>query len=717
MYERYQLDVVLREQTGGAVCKSELWLQTTNKLDFAAYDGTELRLRLDYDHTCIERKLAHRLLLHVRNLLQSIARDPNQTIGALRLIDDAERAELLTRWNTAAAPRETIGSLDEMVWRRIAQNPDAVAIAHGGVRLSYRELGRRASLLASDLRNKGLSTGRFAAILLNRSIDSAVSALAVLMTGAAYIPINSNCPIHRLEAILDDARPLILIKQGDLAPAVSPEGGPAIITLDDFDWKQGCEPHDRPRTSGEQAAYLIYTSGSTGRPKGVVVPHRAIVNHIQWMQQTFELGTRDRVLQQTSFGFDVAMWEFFGTLSIGACLVIPSDKDFDLARTVDTIVREQITVLQLVPSLLRILTSAPGFANCRSLRHVFCGGEPMPEDLPGRFYGMLPASLHNMYGPTETTIDALHFSVPRDWSASRVPIGLPILNIQAYVLDTNLEPLPVGIPGELHIGGSQLAHGYHNQPALTAERFVDDPFCALAGARLYKTGDIVRRRSDGHIEFLSRRDDQFKIRGVRGELGEVEAVLLQFPYVQDCAVILGGGDDGDKQLIAFVVMTGDGTVELLGRFLRSRLAVQHIPTIVTTSSIPRSPNGKIDRARLPSPLAPATSGELPAAAYDSPPEETLARIWCELLKRERIEAEDNFFDLGGESLLAVRLAYIVEETMGVRLGIPEIFKSSGLQRYGTTPADERFVDPAERPDNPRGLSGRVRHLLHLCRIA
>jgi thioesterase domain-containing protein/acyl carrier protein len=252
---------------------------------------------------------------------------------------------------------------------------------------------------------------------------------------------------------------------------------------------------------------------------------------------------------------------------------------------------------------------------------------------------------------------------------------LPILNTQAYVLNANLEPVPVGVPGELHIGGGQVAHGYHRQPALTRERFVDDAFSALAGAKLYKTGDIVRRRLDGNIEFLSRRDDQFKIRGVRGELGEVEVVLLQFPYVEDCAVILEGGDDGDKQLLAYVVMTGEGTVERLGRFLRSRLAIQHIPTIIMVSAVPRSPNGKVDRAQLPLPLRAAADGGSPAAAFNSPIEESLARIWCELLKREHIKAEDNFFDLGGDSLLAITLAYCIEETMGVRLGMPEIFRS------------------------------------------
>jgi amino acid adenylation domain-containing protein len=675
MYERYQLDMVLREQTGGAVRRSELYLQTNNKLDFAAFDGIKLRLRLDFDHTCIERQLAHRLLLHARNLLQAIARNPQQRIGTLNLIDSTERAELLTRWNETAAPRQTMGSLDEMVCRRIAQIPDSVAIAHGDVRLSYGELGRRASLLAKDLRNQGLSAGSFAAILMSRSIESAVSALAVLMTGAAYIPIDSSCPIHRLEAILDDAKPLILIAHCDLVRSLSLKGGPIIIALDGYDWTQSGGLEGRSSAGEEQAAYLIYTSGSTGRPKGVVVPHRAIMNHIQWMQQTFQLDVGDRVLQQTNFGFDVAMWEFFGTLCSGARLVIPADKEFDLARTIDTIVQEKITVLQLVPSLLRTFLNAPRFANCRSLRHVFCGGEPMPDDLPGRFYGMLPASLHNMYGPTETTIDALHFSVPRDWTVGKVPVGLPILNTQAYVLNANLEPVPVGVSGELHIGGSQVAHGYHRQSALTRERFVEDPFSALADAKLYKTGDIVRRRLDGNIEFLSRQDDQFKIRGVRGELGEVEWALLQFPYVADCAVILQGGDDRDKQLLAYVVMNEEGTVERLERFLRSILAIQHIPTIIKVSSVARSVNGKVDRAQLPLPPRAVADGGSAAAAFNSPIEESLARIWCEVLKREHIKAGDNFFDLGGDSLLAVTLAYWIEQTMGVRLGMPEIFRS------------------------------------------
>jgi amino acid adenylation domain-containing protein len=673
MYERYQLDLVLREQTGGAVQRSALYLQTNNKLDFAAFEGAKLHLRLDFDHTRIERQLASRLLLRTRNLLQAFAQNPHQTIGALKLIDSAERAELLTRWNETAATRRKIGTLDEMVRQRIAQIPDSVAIAHGDFKLTYGELGRRASLLAGDLRDQGLSAGSFAAILLNRSVESAVSALAVLMTGAAYIPIDPAGPIQRRDAILGDAKPLMLIAHSDLAHSLPPKGLPIVITLDAYDWSRSGGLDNPPSAGDEQAAYLIYTSGSTGLPKGVVVPHRAILNHIQWMQQTFPLNVGDRVLQQTSFGFDVAVWEFFGTLCAGATLVIPTDIHFDLARTLDTISREKICALQLVPSLLRALVNAPAFAKCRSLRHVFCGGEPMPDDLPGKFYAMLPASLHNMYGPTETTIDALYFSVPRDWTDGKVPIGLPILNTQAHVLDANLEPVPLGVPGELYIGGAQVAHGYHNQPALTKQHFVADRFGALAGAKLYKTGDIVRRRLDGNVEFLSRRDDQFKIRGVRGELGDVEAALLQFPYVDDCAVVLEGGDDGDKQLLAFVVMRGDGTVERLRRFLRSRLATQHVPTIITVAAVPRSPNGKVDRPQLPLPLRATVDGGSPAAAFNSPIEASLARIWCEVLQREHFEAEDNFFDLGGDSLNAATLVYCIEETMGVRLGMPEIF--------------------------------------------
>jgi amino acid adenylation domain-containing protein len=675
MYERYQLDVMLEEQTGGAVQRSALYLQTNNKLDFAAYDGTTLRLRLDFDHTRIERQLARRLLLRTGTLLQAIAQSPHQTIGALKLVDSGERAELLTRWNETAAPSQMLSSLDEMVRRRISEIPDAVAIAHGDVRLTYGELGRRASLLAGDLREQGLSAGSFAAVLLNRSIESAVSALAVLMTGAAYIPIDPGCPINRLNAILHDAKPLMLIAHSDLARSLPPKGAPMVIILDGYDWTRSGGLENPPSVGGERAAYLIYTSGSTGLPKGVVVPHRAIVNHIQWMQQTFPLNVGDRVLQQTSFGFDVAVWEFFGTLCTGATLVIPTDIYFDMRRTLDTIAREKITVLQVVPSLLRALLNAPALVKCRSLRHVFCGGEPMPDDLPRRFYAMLPTSLHNMYGPTETTIDALYFSVPRDWTLGKVPIGSPILNTQAHVLDANLEPVPLGVPGELYIGGAQVAHGYHNQPALTKERFISDPFSAVAGAKLYKTGDIVRRRLDGKIEFLSRRDDQFKIRGVRGELGDVESALLQFPYVDDCVVVLEGRDDCDKQLLAYVVMTGGGTVERLRRFLRSKVAIQHVPTIVTVGAIPRSANGKVDRAQLPLPPRIAADGRSQATAFNSPMEASLARIWCELLQRDHVEAEDNFFDLGGDSLLAVTLVYCIEDTMGVQLGMPEIFSS------------------------------------------
>jgi amino acid adenylation domain-containing protein len=600
-------------------------------------------------------------------LLRGIAAAPGRRIGDLPLLTGAERSAVLVEW--AAGPERALPGADrcvpELFAARAERTPDGVAALDGDAPLTFRELRSRAARLAGRLGACGIGPDVVVGLLLERSADMLVAALAVLEAGGAFLPVDVDLPAARLRLLLRDAALVICEESRRASPAL--EGGPRPVV---FDGEPADGPARRPALDG--AAYVIHTSGSTGAPKAVVNTHRGLVNRLLWMQETYPLGAGDRVLQKTSPGFDVAVWELLGPILAGACLVLtqPGERR-DPRRLVELMASRGVTAVHVVPSLLRAMLDEPGLDRCTSLTRVFAGGEALSPDLVDRFrarLGRRGVTLHNLYGPAETAIDVSHW----DCEPGAVRIGRPVANTRLYVVDRELRPVPVGVAGELLVGGVQVARGYLGQPGLTAERFVPDPFGA---GRLYRTGDRVRWDEDGNLEYVGRADYQVKVRGYRIELGEVEAVLSGHPAVREVVVTAPAGAGGDRRLVASVVWRpgAEGEVRDLREHLRRLLPDYLVPAAwQVLDALPRLPNGKVDRARLPEPAAERSEGR--AAAPRTDREAALVRIWAEVLGVEDVGVDDSWYDLGGDSLQAVLIRNRVQDELGCEVSLAEVFE-------------------------------------------
>ena len=561
----------------------------------------------------------------------------------------------------------------------MARAPDRIALEFEGMQISYAELNARANRLAHFLRDRGVGPDRIVGLCVERSIEMVVGVLGVLKAGGAYVPLEPGYPRERLSAMIEDAQPVLVLTQSALV-AKLPRSLP-LVRLDDsrdIDVHAAQDPA-RVATPGH-LAYVIYTSGSTGRPKGVMVEHRALLNRIDWMQREYVLDADDVVLQKTPFGFDVSVWELTWPFVVGARLVIAHPEGHrDPAYLSALIRRTGVTTLHFVPSMLRLMIG-DAWADCTSVRRVFCSGEALPADVVKAHYATQGAPLHNLYGPTEAAIDVTSWAAPDDPDLALVPIGRPIQNISLYVLGPTCQLVPRGTPGELHIGGIGLARGYLNLADLTAERFISNPFHdprnAASSARLYRTGDRVRHLADGNLEYLGRLDGQLKIRGLRIEPGEIECQLAACDGVSDALVVARADGGGDPRLVAYVVPAPG--VRLAIADLRARLA-RVLPEFMVPSgwrvleALPLTTNGKVDRNALP----PADDG----LVADDPvrprtrTEERVAMLWADLLGRERaaVGADSNFFALGGNSLLLIRMVRAVKSAFGVELSVSGTF--------------------------------------------
>jgi amino acid adenylation domain-containing protein len=626
------------------------------------------------------------MLQHLRTLLEAIATDPKRKIRELPLLASKERDKLLRDWNNTSVTYPADICLHELFERQVEQAPQAIALMFSDERLTYRELNSRANQLAHHLGKMGIGPGVLVGIYMERSVHLVVALLGVLKAGAAYVPIDPTYPADRIAFMLNDANALVVLCQSKLAGTL-PLSGLNVIFLDDPEWLTPATIANPSRIATDaNLAYVMYTSGSTGRPKGVMISHRAIVNNILWMRSTFPMDARDRVLQKTEFSFDPSVWEVFLPLAVGAQLVIPrpseSQNPDDLLQL---IVEQHITILNCIPSFLSMLLENPKIETCGALRHCFCGGEVMSEELVERFFCTQTAELHNMYGPTEAAITSLFYSVPRCGLKGVIPIGRPVANTQAYILDRHREPVPVGVAGELYLGGTQLAEGYYNQPELTAERFLHGCVAGLGNALLFRTGDKVRWRSDGNIEFLGRIDHQVKFRGYRIELGEIEAALRSNPKVRDCVVVLHKDNAGHARLIAYVTTRGTSP-NLIGELrihLKKKLPAYMVPGgFLLLDAFPTAPNGKVDRQALPLP----EGRELEITANyppRSPTEKELVSIWRNILECEDVGIRDDFFEMGGHSLAAVRLASAINRTFQLNIGVAYIFAMPTIEQLAT----------------------------------
>ncbi|MFE6868131.1 amino acid adenylation domain-containing protein [Kitasatospora sp. NPDC057692] len=596
-----------------------------------------------------------RLAEHLARLLAAIADRPDAPLSTLDDLPEAERAFEVERFNDTAAARPAT-TLTALVAEQIARTPDAVAVAfEDGAALTYRQLDAAADRIAVRLAAEGVGPGSLVAISAERSPELVAGLLGVLRTGAGYTPLEPGYPAERLAFLLADSAAPVLLTQRRLPV---PDGCAArVLLLDDpAEW-----PKVRARTplpagpAPDDTAYLIYTSGSTGRPKGVPNTHRAIANRLQWMQDAYRLDPEDRVLQKTPAGFDVSVWEFFWPLITGARIVLAKpggQKDAGYLR--DLVVRAGVTVAHFVPAMLTVFLAEDGIERCTTLRRVVCSGEALPPDTAREFTTRLAGcALANLYGPTEAAVDVSSWEC--EGPLRTVPIGLPIDNTRLYVLDSALRPVPPGAPGELHIGGTAVALGYHRRPGLTAARFVPDPY-GPPGTRLYRTGDLARRRPDGTLEHLGRIDQQVKIRGLRIEPGETEAALRAQPGIADAAVVVREDRPGDKRLTGYLV-AAPGAEEpdpaALRAALKRTLPDHQVPAaFAVLPALPLTPNGKLDRRALPAPRVRRDAG---AAKPATEAERVLAEIWAEVLGLPEVGTDEDFFDLGGHSLLATQV--------------------------------------------------------------
>ena len=630
----------------------------------------------EFNTDLFEPATIDRLLGHYRSALDSVLDKPEQPLSEVPLLTADERDRMLHEWNSTERAYSSEICLPRLIEKQAARTPRAAAVKLNGSRLTYEELNGRANRVARRLREMGARPGVFVGIFMERSVDMVVGLLGVLKSGAAYLPLDPAFPRDRLGFMVDDAAAPILITQENLA-AELPSPRARILTLD-AEWQaisaldgSDLDPAARP----EDLAYVIYTSGSTGKPKGVQITHRALVNFLESMRAEPGLAGEDIVLALTTLSFDIAALELFVPLITGAQVeLVDRETAYDAASLSQKIATSGATVIQATPATWRMLLDS-GWQGNSDLK-ILCGGEALTRDLADALLERC-ASLWNMYGPTETTVWSAVWKV--EPGNGPILVGRPIANTEIYLLDENLEPVPIGVPGELHIGGDGLAHGYLNRERLTEEKFIPHPFRAEGGSRIYKTGDLARYRPDGSIECLGRIDNQVKIRGFRIELGEIETALASYPAVQKAVVTVREDSPGDRRLVAYVI--GDNshepTLAELRPFLREILPDYMIPSaVVPVASFPLTPNGKIDRLGLPAPQQGRPDQVRQYIPPRTPLEKTLVKVWSGVLGIERIGINDDFFDLGGHSLLATRLAAALRETLALDLPLRAIFLES-----------------------------------------
>lgn len=620
---------------------------------------------------------------HFLTLLKAIAENPENTIREYPLLTEEARSRQLSDWNDTSAGYSASATLHQLFEQQAEKTPSATAVIIEGDQLDYAELNARANKLANRLRSLGIGPEVLVGICAERSLEMVTGLLGILKAGGAYVPLDPAYPKDRLAYMLEDADINILLTQSHLLDSL-PENDCNTLCLDNCRYEIDSESSSSPAYSGspDSLAYMIYTSGSTGAPKGVMISHAGICNRLFWMQDKYRLTRSDRVLQKTSFSFDVSVWEFFWPLLTGACLVLARPEgQKDSAYLAKLISERQITVLHFVPSMLQVFLEED-LSGCFSLRHVICSGEVLPCEIQQRFFARLDAGLHNLYGPTEASVDVTCWQCKPDSQGRTVPIGRPIANTMIYILDDCMQPVPVGVAGELFIAGVGLSRGYHNKPGLTASVFVPNPFSNIPGQLMYRTGDLARYRSDGVIEYIGRIDHQVKLRGYRIELGEIETGLMSYPEIRDALVIAREDTPGDKRLVAYCIPAGGKlVVSEIRAWLRSKLPEYMIPgAFVSLDSFPLSPNGKTDRRALPAPgSVSAGLNEAGAGEYAQPRdflEYQLSEIWDEIFNSQwPIGIHSNFFDIGGHSLMAVKMIAQIKNIFGCEVPLASLFQA------------------------------------------
>ncbi len=665
-------------------------------LDLTMWErGDELAGEIKYNTDLLDESTIIRMKNHFLSLLEAVVADPTQRIADLTLLSDAERQQMLVEWNATSMEYPQEKSFVALFEEQVERTPQAVAAICEREQLTYAELNQQANQMAHHLQDSGIGPENVVALLAERSISFLTSMLAVFKAGAAYLPLDPQHPTARLRHVLQhsDCRLVLTTSTfvstlAEVLEEMAPEKRPQVLLLEDLLRQTHVQENLALETSPRQLAYVIYTSGSTGTPKGVMIEQQGLLNHLYVMIEDFQLTEADRIAQTGSQCFDISIWQFLTVLLVGGQVqIFPDEVTHDPARLLAQVEEQHITILEIVPSMMRAMldmleTSQASKPALAALRWLIPTAEALHSELCRRWFSLYPTiPLLNAYGPTECSDDVTFYPIfqPPEETHSIMSIGQPIANMQVYVLDRRMRPVPIGVSGELYIGGVGVGRGYLADATRTAETFVPDPFRREPGARLYRTGDMTRYLADGNLEFLGRRDHQVKIRGYRIELGEIEAVLSQHAGVRECAVLAQEDAPDNSRLIAYVVTRPEHpcSADALHHLATEMLPDYMVPSaFVFLDALPLSPNGKLDRQALP---APSESRSVLEAAYAAPRtaiEVELVNIWAELLglKPERIGIQDDFFALGGHSLLTVRLVTQIRKQFKKNLPLAAIFQ-------------------------------------------
>jgi amino acid adenylation domain-containing protein len=647
-----------------------------------------LRAQVDYSTDLFDDATITRMLKHFERLLEGVVSNPNRRVSELPLLTAEEQQRMLVEWNDTEADYACHSCLHELFEAQVERTPDSVAVSFAGEQLTYTELNERANQVARRLQGLGVGAEVSVGICMERSIEMITGMLGILKAGGAYVPLDPEYPAQRLSYMIEDAGVRVLLSQARLAQTLLAHGA-TVLYLDADGESIGAEARDdlEYTATAENPAYVIYTSGSTGTPKGVVITHSAVARTV-CNTNYIKLETHDRVAQASNSSFDAATFEIWGALLHGATLVIIPKEVLISPRHLAMQIRELEISIMFLPTALfnQVAGEVPGAFG--SLRYLLFGGEAVdPRSVREVLKADPPQRLLHMYGPTESTTYALWHRVENlSAEASTVAIGRPLSNTQVYLLDEYQQPVPVGVAGELYIGGDGLARGYLNSSSLTAERFIPNPFSQTAGARLYRTGDIARYLADGEIEFLGRVDEQVKIRGYRIELGEIESLLREYKEVRDVVVLAREDTPGQKRLVAYMVAEPSGklSVKELRGYVKERVPDYMMPSsFVLLDELPLTPNGKVDRRALPLPEHALPEQETDAVFPRTPLEEKLAGIYASVLGLKTVGVLNNFFDLGGHSLLATQITSRIREIFKVELPLRVLFANptvAGLAR-------------------------------------
>ena len=641
--------------------------------------GGRIEGRIEYRRGSMGEEEVRRMGRHLEEMLKGMSEGVERRVGELRMMSEEEEKEVVIRWNETRRERAREASVVEMIEEAAERRGSEAAIESEEEEVSYEEMNRRANQVGRYLMRMGVKEEELVGVCMERSVDMVIGMVGVMKAGGGYVPMDAEYPEERLRYMVEEAGLRLVVTQERHREKIEGSGA-KVIAIDEEREEIGRESVENVerRERGGNMAYAIYTSGSTGKPKCAVNTHAALANRLLWMQDAYRLNEDDRVLQKTPFTFDVSVWEFFWPLITGARLVLARPGgQYDAAYLIDLINERQITTIHFVPSMLQAFLDQPGVESCASLKRVICSGESLSRDLQERFFERLGAGLHNLYGPTEAAIDVTYWACERGSSYATVPIGRPIDNLQMYILDPGLQPVPVGVVGELHIGGAGLGRGYVNRPDLTAEKFIPNPFSSDIGARLYKTGDRGRYFPDGNIEFLGRIDNQIKLRGYRIELGEIEAAISRYPSVREVAVTVREDAPGNKRLVAYIVAQREQAIaqEELLNHLRRELPEYMLPAaLVMLDAMPLNANGKLDRRKLPAPSQERPALEQEYVAPRTPVEEAVAEILADALCVERVGLYDNFFTLGGHSLLIFQVVSRIRDEFNIEVPLQSFLK-------------------------------------------